>query len=225
MPAEIITIRLSLPYGLGFVNCYLVKTGAGFVLIDAGNSAARPNLEAELERAGCKPGSLSLIIITHGDFDHTGNAAYLRGKFNSRIAMHADDYGMAERGNMFWNRKKSNIPFKLLAPLLFRFRKSDRFTPDRMVGDGDDLSEFGFEAKVLSLPGHSKGSIGILTARGDLFCGDLFTNPDQPVLNAIMDNPVEAFASVDKLRGYPIHMVYPGHGNPFLMRTLLDNLK
>jgi hydroxyacylglutathione hydrolase len=49
-----------------------------------------------------------LIVITHGDFDHIGNAAYLRQKFGAKIAMHADDVGMAERGDMFWNRKKGN---------------------------------------------------------------------------------------------------------------------
>ncbi len=223
MPAEIFTIRLSLPFRLGLVNCYLVRTAGGFILIDTGNYGARLSLEAELDRAGCKPGSLRLIGITHGDFDHIGNAAYLRGKFMTPIAMHAGDVGMAERGNMFWNRKKSNIPFKVLAPVLFRFNKSDRFTPDRIVGEGDELSEYGFEAKVLSIPGHSKGSIGILTAAGDLFCGDLLTNPAEPVLNAIMDDAAAANGSVDKLRSYPINMVYPGHGDPFPMKAFLEN--
>ncbi|RLI67201.1 hypothetical protein DRO91_10540, partial [Candidatus Heimdallarchaeota archaeon] len=31
-------------------------------------------LERELEKAGCKPGDLKLVVLTHGDFDHTGNA-------------------------------------------------------------------------------------------------------------------------------------------------------
>jgi len=39
--------------------------------------------------------------------------------------------------------------------------------------EGQPLSDVGLDASVLHLPGHSKGSIGILTASGDLFCGDL----------------------------------------------------
>jgi len=163
-------------------------------------------------------------VITHGDFDHTGNAAYLRGKFDTKIAMHAEDAGMAERGDMFWNWKKGNPLFRMLVPILFRFKKSDRFTPDRSIGEGDDLAEYGLVAKVLSIPGHSRGSIGILTADGELFCGDLLTNQDQPVLNAIMDDPVEAKASIEKLRGLPIQTVYPGHGKPFPWEAFLENI-
>src|SRR4030066_485477 len=109
MPQEIKTIRLPLPYHLGSVNCYLIATDIGYILIDTGGSNGRADLEKELESAGCRPGHLRLIVLTHGDFDHTGNAAYLREEFGARIAMHYDDSGMVERGDMFWNRKKPHI--------------------------------------------------------------------------------------------------------------------
>ena len=79
---KIVTISLSLPYRLGIVNCYLIKTDIGYILIDTGCSNKRTELEKELERAGCKPGNLELIVLTHGDFDHTGNANYLREKLS-----------------------------------------------------------------------------------------------------------------------------------------------
>nr|MDO8075676.1 MBL fold metallo-hydrolase [Candidatus Freyarchaeota archaeon] len=85
---KIITISLPLPYRLGTVNCYLIKTDTSYILIDTGCSNKRTELEKELESAGCKPGNLKLVVLTHGDFDHTGNAAYLREKFGTRIAMH-----------------------------------------------------------------------------------------------------------------------------------------
>ena len=59
-------------------NCYLLLTENGYVLIDTGRKSKRKKLEQELISAGCKPGNLDLIILTHGDFDHTGNCAYLR---------------------------------------------------------------------------------------------------------------------------------------------------
>ena len=226
MTQEINTISLSLPYRLGSVNCYLIKTDTGYILIDTGCSNKRTDLEKELESAGCKPGDLKLIIITHGDFDHTGNAAYLRTKFGTQIAMHSDDSGMVERGDMFWNRKKPNILVRKMAPILFKFGRSEQFKPDLYIGNGYDLSRYGFEAKVICIPGHSKGSIGILTAGGDLICGDLLENrykPDQPELNSLMDDSAAAYDSVEKLKSLTINTVYPGHGEPFPMELFIKN--
>ena len=217
MPQEIKPINLSLPYRLGSVNCYLIKTDTGYILIDTGYKRKRTDLEKELESAGCKPGNLQVIVLTHGDFDHSGNTAYLRKKFGARIAMHHDDAGMVEHGNMFWNRSKSNILIRVIAPILFRFGKSERFKPDSYIEDGDDLSENGFHARVLHIPGHSKGSIGILTSSGDLFCGDLLQNIHKPKLNSIMDDLTTANTSVEKLNKLSIRTVYPGHGEPFPM--------
>jgi hydroxyacylglutathione hydrolase len=223
MPQEIKTISLLLPYRFGVVNCYLIKINAGYILIDTGCSNKRTNLEKELEIAGCRPGNLKLIILTHGDFDHTSNAAYLRKIFDTKTAMHNIDSGMVERGNMFWNRKKSNVLIRKITPVLFGFGKSERFKPDFYLDDGDDLSEHGFDAKVIHIPGHSKGSIGILTGCGNLFCGDLLENTDKPNLNSIIDDLPAANASVEKLKSQKINTIYPGHGKPFPMHLLINS--
>ncbi len=65
---------------LGFVNAYLVKAGEGFILIDTGVPQQWARLEAVLLAAGCLPDKLKLVIITHGDIDHTGNGARLQQK-------------------------------------------------------------------------------------------------------------------------------------------------
>ena len=215
MSLDIKIITLALPYHLGSVNCYLVKTDAGYILIDTGSSNQRSTLAQELREAGCQSGNLNLIVLTHGDFDHTGNAAYLRQTFGAKLAMHSADFGMIERGDMFASRGKSNPLFKAIAPLLFKFGKADRVTPDVTLAEGDDLAAYGLAAKVISIPGHSTGSIGILTSGGELFAGDLFENTKQPALNSIMDDRVAAQASVEKLKSLPVTTIYPGHGVPF----------
>lgn len=217
-------ISLPLPLHMGTVNCYLIKTPAGFILVDTGGLNARKELLIELEKAGCKPKLLDLILITHGDFDHTGNAAYLRHVFGSKIAMHEGDRGMVERGDMFANRKKPFFLIRLLMPLFARFGRSERFTPDLFFEKDGDLSDFGSDARIISIPGHSKGSIGILTPERDLFCGDLFENTKVPGLNSIMDDLQQAQTSVRKLADMDIAMIYPGHGSPFSMADLV-NLK
>ena len=220
MPINIITISLALPLGVGRVNCYLVRTTGGDVLIDTGVSGRRRLLEEALESAGCRPGGLKLIAITHGDFDHTGNAAYLRQKYAAKIGMHPADWGMAERGDMFWNRKSGKGAFKVIASAFFKLPQADRFAPDVALEEGFDLSPYGLEATVLSIPGHSLGSVGLLTAEGDLFCGDLFESSVQPRINAIMDDLAAATASLERLESLPVKTVYPGHGRPFTLDQL-----
>src|SRR5208283_977605 len=102
------TICLTLPLRLNTVNCFLLNADGNWLLIDTGCSINRAELGTRLEQAGCRPGHLQLIVLTHGDFDHAGNARHLREKFGSRVAMHRDDIGMVERGDMFWNRGKGS---------------------------------------------------------------------------------------------------------------------
>lgn len=195
-------------------NCYLLRTDKGFVLIDTGRRSKRNKLEQELAEAGCFPGNLDLIILTHGDFDHTGNCAYLREKYDVKIAMHQYDSGMVEHGNMFWGRNSSNWIIEKLVNVFFRITK---FKPDITIDEKTDLSKYGLGAKVIYLPGHSKGSIGILTSNCDLICGDLFTNSKKPEPTSMVDDLNALNESINKVKGLNIKMVYPGHGKPFLM--------
>lgn len=220
MLSDTTTITLALPLKLGRVNCYLVKTAQGHILIDTGSSNQRPVLEQELHRAGCQPGDLKLIMLTHGDFDHTGNAAYLRQTFNAPLAMHPADFAMIGRGAMFASRSHHNPVFSAIAPLMFRFGKSNRVTPDLELTEAFDLSIYGLDAQVIALPGHSRGSIGLLTAAGDCFVGDLLENTRQPALNSIMDDGAAAQTSVEKLRSLKAKVIYPGHGAPFQLADL-----
>jgi glyoxylase-like metal-dependent hydrolase (beta-lactamase superfamily II) len=210
------------------VPCYLVKTKSGFIMVDTGDASDCATLEKELDHAAVTPENLKLVILTHGDFDHAGNAAFLHKKYGVRIAMHAEDSGMVERGDQGWNRKAKSdrITFfgriiTSISPLFARSVEFNRFRPDILVEDGQALSDFGFDAHVLHLPGHSKGSIGILTADGNLFCGDLLMNMVKPDLHFFIDDLVDCNASIKKLQKMEIHTVYPGHGKPFAMERFI----
>jgi len=205
------------------VNCYLVKTPAGYILIDTGLPKRRSDLERELETAGCKPGDLRLIIVTHGHLDHNGNTAYLSEKYDAKIAMHSGDSAMAESGDMFRGVKGFTVAiFRIVLPLI-GLSRYDSFRPDIALEDGQDLSEYGFDARVVHIPGHSKGSIGILTTGGDLFCGDILDNMGRLAKAKLVDDSDELDASVEKLRALEIETVYPGHGKPFQMDQFMED--
>lgn len=215
MPAQIQTIYVPGPLNIPGSNCYLIQTAQGFLLIDTGMPGGRKRLVSTLERAGCRPDNLQLILLTHGDFDHIGSAAYLRERFQAKIAMHPDDAGMAERADLFWNRGKGSALLRFLVPLIFGFRRSDRFSPDLALQDGCDLSSYGWEACVVGLPGHSKGSIGVLTAEGDLFCGDLWMMDPKTGPSLGFGDAAGFTPALDRVRRLPVRRVYPGHGLPF----------
>jgi hydroxyacylglutathione hydrolase len=210
MPQEIVTINLT------GVNCYLLMTAIGCVLIDTGFSNKRALLEKRLKNLGCLPGDLKLIILTHGDMDHVGNAAYLREKYGAKIAIHADDAGMVERGDAGWNRKAKSDRvspiFRIMMAMFALFPKSVKsavFKPDFYIDESFDLSAYGLDAKIVYLPGHSKGSIGVLTAAGNLFCGDFVYNMAG---FGLINDLVAHRSSLEKVRKLDIKMVYPGHG-------------
>jgi len=213
--------------GLDFVNAYLLKARDGFVLIDTGLSYQWATLEKELLAAGCEPGKLKIIIITHGDMDHTGNARRLREKFGARIAVHPGDIPQVENGALL---KRTVRP--LLYKFVFTFRMLMRklrknksaaasFKPDILLSDGQSLEEYGIKAKVVHIPGHTPGSIGVLTEEGGFFAGDTFVNRKKPESARIVENLAQLESSLEKIKKLNVKTVYPGHGKPFPMEDYL----
>jgi len=213
--------------GLKSVNCYLLKQNNGYLLIDSGLSRNRAEVEKAIKQSGCKYGDLKLILLTHGDSDHAGNCAYICNKYGSKIAMHRDDLGMVELGDFTWNRKV-NLLVKIIGKFFVRLlglklKKEDRFTPDMFLDDGQSLNEYGFNITVHNIPGHSKGSLGFLTAEGDFFCGDLLMNKKMPTKNDLVVDEDAFEKSVERLKLLDINTVYPGHGKPFRIKEFFDN--
>lgn len=201
------------------VNAYLLEFEAGFILIDTGFAKRRDDLVSALEEAGCNRDNLKLVILTHGDPDHVGNASFLRSEYGVGLAMHRADTGMVERCDMTWNRGMyfgQELILKAITP----FIKCETFKPDLYLKAGERLDEYGLAAEVIHIPGHSKGSIGIVTDSGALFCGDLFNNIRKPTWHIIVDK-IAASNSLVRIRDKShITTVYPGHGDPFAFEDL-----
>jgi hydroxyacylglutathione hydrolase len=209
-----------------FVNAFLLKATDGFILIDTGLPMHWEKLESELSAAGCLPGNLKLVVLTHGDFDHTGNCIKLREKFKCPIAIHAEDAPMVEKGT----RPKRRV--RTLSAKIFVFirkfsRKKftpDNFTPDILLQEGATLDEYGSNATVVHIPGHTKGSIGIITSDGDIFAGDTFTNRIKPDIAMYIENSGDLENSLARLKKMNLKTVYCGHGKPFEMNQLVRKL-
>jgi hydroxyacylglutathione hydrolase len=210
---------------LGMSNCYLVKNEEKYFLIDSGPVTKRSVLENELQRAGCTPQTLVLILLTHADSDHSGNAAFLRSKYGTKIGMHAAEVIASEHGDMFLTRSHLNVFSKLVGKLiliLLGVNHLDRFTPDLLLEDDMSLLPYGWDARVVHIPGHSCGSIGILSAEGAFFGGDLLTY-EKGRLRSLIDDRQAHQNSLEKVKKLSIHTFYPGHGQPFDKNVLLQS--
>jgi hydroxyacylglutathione hydrolase len=209
---------------LGGVNCFLFAAGDGFVLVDTGFAFQRPLLERRLEEAGCGQGDLKLIVLTHGDGDHVGSCAYLKRKHGAEIAMHREDAASAgsdpgkdrvvKFGLMNFLEVFMGIGMALRAVRTGSV-KPEPFEVDFFLEDGHSLVGRGVDARVLHIPGHSRGSVGLLLPSGDLIAGDLFMNLVAPNFSAIRLPGGETAASVAKLDGLGLRDVLPSHGRPF----------
>ena len=207
-----------------FANCFLLGGRDGFVLVDTGPAMSLERLLRGLRQAGCGHGDLRLVVITHSDVDHIGNCAFLQESFHAQVGMHELERQAAETGDMQCSRKETpdRVPwvFRALRPLGRLLGKPRTVTPDVLLDDGQRLTEYGIDATILHLPGHTRGSIAVLTDEGDLCCGDLFWNTRRPRLHPFLNDLPAARASAERLRGFPVRSVYPAHGRPFKLSDL-----
>ena len=207
---------------LGFVNAFLLQAGDGYILVDTGIAQQWDRLEKELLKSGCLPPKLKLVVITHGDFDHTGNCARLQKKYNAKIAMHEADTDMVKTGTPLKRQTHGLMAklFQLLGRFMGRRGGFETFQPDILLKDGQSLSEYGLAAQIIYTPGHTKGSIAILTEAGHLVVGDTFSNRAKPGIAPYIQDVQELRESVAKLQRLKATTVYPGHGKPFPFSAL-----
>lgn len=207
----------------GMVNAYLLRSGDRFVLVDTLTVNKRAALESALAEAGCSADNLTLIVATHGDPDHIGNAAHLHRTLGAPIAAHSAEAQVSETGDMRAARTEAGGWTRLTLTVMsavFGLPAADRYSPDILLDDGDSLGEFGIDATVVHMAGHSLGSISILTVDGDLICGDLLMNTKVPQATRLVADPVALAASVKRARALGVRTVYPGHGSPFSMSEM-----
>jgi hydroxyacylglutathione hydrolase len=209
---------------LGFVNAYLLPAAGGrFVLVDTGLSSQWARLTGALTAAGCGPGSLALVVISHADTDHTGNARRLQAEWGSPLAAHPADAASLETGESPPRQGRGPLA-RVIMGLMGLARalgggrmESPTFKPDVLLEEGQELSAWGLEARVLHLPGHTRGSIALLTAAGELVSGDVFANRSRPDVSPFIESFEAYRGSLARVKALvsSITTVYPGHGPSF----------
>ncbi|MEA4895863.1 MAG: MBL fold metallo-hydrolase, partial [Oscillospiraceae bacterium] len=181
------------------------------ILIDTCNYKDGPKI---LERIMGK--NVRLILLTHGHFDHVSSAKYLSKRLGVPIALSAEDVPIIGKGedSILLGTTLLGRASSLVSKPVLRKSTYSYFEPDIMLEDGQDLSEYGVKARVVALPGHTKGSVGVLTDDGDIIVGDAMFNVFRPTVARIFENEKAMRQSVERIKKSGAKTIYVGHGNP-----------
>jgi hydroxyacylglutathione hydrolase len=198
-------------------NCYLLQGKHGTVLIDPGPVGGGAVVMAGAAEAGVAPDDVCLILITHGHLDHYGAGADVKTWCRAPVAAYHSEPAFSQ------DRRNALPPAQTLRGSILRWiylllsplAHPAPLEADLLLDNGADLSRYGVDAQVVFVPGHTPGSLAVITSEGDLLAGDLFVNytvPSQPIYVSDRD---AWQASYKRIRALRPRMIYVGHGEPF----------
>jgi hydroxyacylglutathione hydrolase len=209
---QIIHIKLS------FSNAYLIKDKKS-ILVDAGSPNEADKILTAIQNADVNVKDISLILHTHGHFDHAGSTAALKRKLRVPIAVHVNDAFMLREG-----RNGEIKPRNFEARLIIAFvpKSFETSQPDILIEEEMELTDFGVDAKVLFTPGHTKGSLSILCGNNEAIVGDLMMGGwaggalfgSHPNYHYYIDDLEQVHASIKKMMQFEPTRLYVGHGGP-----------
>lgn len=207
----------------GTDNCYIVAQGNAQEDEKEGGKACNAILVDTCSAAGyekvlaaCSAYAMKLIVLTHVHFDHAENAARLAKHFGIPVAVHEADLELFESFDRQPLKSYGLVGRVVLGLSLKVLRNTTVEKPETLVTvrEGDDLAPYGVDAKIIELPGHTKGSVGVDVAGSSLLVGDALDNWKCPATGHLYTDMEALRNSAEKIRALGERTLYYGHGNP-----------
>lgn len=203
-------------YAQNGVTCYILRGERGDLLIDTGVAGIWAGL-----RRWLRSYQVRHVLLTHAHTDHDWNAARLQRR-SAQILLSANDRNLirdfqAQPVRAVFPSEKTRVALQKIGTSLI---KSAPYTPDYDIleSDRDLLRTLGYDAEIVPLPGHTLGSVGVIS--GDvLYCGDAFT-----MLHGVPEIPPTAVSpellaeSLRRILAMRVRWLACGHGLPVRMR-------
>lgn len=195
----------------GSVNTYLIEEHGRAILVDTGRNGSEEKILAQ-----CRKTKVELILLTHGHVDHVQNTAYLKKALGVPVALHMQDLDLI-KDNAAEPLHYQGFLGMVVAEVSEKSYESDRipeFSPEFFLKEGDRLKDYGINARIMELPGHTKGSIGIDIDGKSVIVGDALMNMFYPGLSMVYWDRGEMIKSAEKISALGARKVYFGHGSP-----------
>jgi glyoxylase-like metal-dependent hydrolase (beta-lactamase superfamily II) len=209
-----LTHRLSmLRFTVG--QAYLWRDGDELTLIDTGPAGSGPDIAAALAPLG----RLRRIVITHFHDDHAGSAAAL-GTADVTVLAHRADAPIIRGDRPGPPPNFTPAERELHARVAHGLPPAPPARVHVELDEGDRL-DIGGGAVVLSVPGHTDGSIALhLPEHGVLFTGDVIAEWNGELLLGPFNlDAAAASAALRRLAALPdIGTACFGHGDPAIGR-------
>jgi glyoxylase-like metal-dependent hydrolase (beta-lactamase superfamily II) len=169
------------------------SAGEGMVIDPGGNGD-------EIYRAITGTGlDIKIIVLTHGHSDHIAALYDIQDKTGAEVAIHREDADFLEGHGSY--SSQFGISYRTPHP------------PDRLLREGDTIDIRGMSFKVIHTPGHTPGSICLLTDAG-VFTGDTIFRRGIGTTLMPGSSRLQLLESIRKrLMVLPDDtVIYPGHG-------------
>ncbi len=210
---------------VGICNCYLLR-GERTVLIDAGAQGSFQGFTRGLQKLNVDPKEISMILLTHGHWDHIGSLYPIWQATGAQVAVHACDRAWVENGNPAFPRGVNSYG-KAMVWLANRLihPKLPHVKVDRVIDEnGMSLASYGIPGKVIYTPGHTMGHVSVMLDSGEAFVGDMANNDWYlrltPGLAVLADDIDLMVKSWKKILPLGIKRVYPAHGPDFPVEVM-----
>lgn len=228
---DIVQVHVPIPFPLVSVNCYLVRDGDGWSMIDTGlhYGPAFEAWEQAFSSLGIEPRNIRRIYLTHAHPDHYGLAGHFQRL--SSAPVYALDHEIRVVP-IEWQSGGAHI--HALATF-FEQHGAPREAVDRVqvrslevlemlepqpiltpLHEGDEVLLAGETYRVIWVPGHADGHL-MLHREGDglVFAGDqilIKITPNIGLWPGLDPNPLRSYlASLDKMAGMKTTVALTGH--------------
>lgn len=187
-------------------NSYLVFNDTEAILIDPGAEAGK--ILSCLEKYDL---NLKFIVNTHGHIDHISGNDELAEKTGAKVLIHSEDALML-------SCPKLNLSCSCEKGIIIK-------KPDRILIDNDIIETGNIKMKVISTPGHTRGSISLLL-EDKIFCGDTIFAEGVGRTDFPGGDSKMLMQSIKKLLQFPENTrLYPGHGPETTIKEVTGGIK
>jgi glyoxylase-like metal-dependent hydrolase (beta-lactamase superfamily II) len=202
----------------GRVWSYLVAARDNLTLIDTGIAGDLEPLEAGLREAGAGLPDVHQTILTHCHKDHAGLLAELKRLTSTTTIAHSLDAPVIRGHAKVADPDLTDPERAIFGQMGATIPDAPPATIDREVTDADEIEIAGHLARVIHLPGHTPGSIGLfIPPVRTLFTGDAVAAlGERPFLGFFNIQRAAAARSFARLAEIDFEIACFGHGPPLL---------